>query len=163
MQSLIQHLLLEDGHLLKVHTEITIFSIHSILRPLSSGALNEPDNRARAEAALQAAGQGWSVSCHSGYLVVLVSLLVAMGAPWRKAAVRKTVETQAEVPCSHRRKTVAKKTVESQTEDLCMLMVRYVWQLRLRSRHKMLVHRSLAVLTAKTWPLQCQMMEAALA
>lgn len=51
---------------------------------------------------------------------MLVSLLVAMGAPWRKAAVRKTVETQAEVPCSHRRKTVAKKTVESQTEDLCM-------------------------------------------
>ena len=51
---------------------------------------------------------------------MLVSLLVAMGAPWWKAAIRKTVETQAEVPCSSRRKTVAKKTVESQTEDLCM-------------------------------------------
>ena len=30
------------------------------------------------------------------------------------------METQAEVPCSSRRKTVAKKTVESQTEDLCI-------------------------------------------
>ena len=43
-----------------------------------------------------------------------------MGAPRQKAAVTKTVETQAEVPCSCRRKTVAKKTVESQTEDLCV-------------------------------------------
>jgi len=43
-----------------------------------------------------------------------------MGAPRRKVGFTKTVETQAEVPCSSRRKTVAKKTVESQTEDLCM-------------------------------------------
>ena len=50
---------------------------------------------------------------------MLLSLLVAMGAPRRKV-VTKTVETQAEVPCSCRRKTVAKKTVESQTEDTCM-------------------------------------------
>ena len=51
---------------------------------------------------------------------MLLSLLVAMGAPGRKVGVTKTVETPAEVPCSSRRKTVAKKTVESQTEDLCM-------------------------------------------
>ena len=49
---------------------------------------------------------------------MLLSLLVAMGAPRRKVCVTKTVETPAEVPCSSRRKPVAKKTVESQ--DLCM-------------------------------------------
>ena len=51
---------------------------------------------------------------------MLLSLLVAIGAPRRKVCVTKTVETPAEVPCSSRRKTVAKKTVESQTEDLCI-------------------------------------------
>ena len=51
---------------------------------------------------------------------MLLSLLVTMSAPRRKVGVTKTVETQAEVPCSSRRKTVAKKTVESQTEDLCV-------------------------------------------
>lgn len=42
-----------------------------------------------------------------------------MAAPRRKAAARKIVETQTEVPCTPRRKAAAKKNVEIQTEIPC--------------------------------------------
>ena len=41
-----------------------------------------------------------------------------MAAPRLKAAARKNVETQTEVPCTHERKAAAKKNVETQTEVL---------------------------------------------
>jgi len=47
---------------------------------------------------------------------VLVICQFAMAAPWWKAAARKNVETQMEVPCTHERKAAAKKNVETQTE-----------------------------------------------
>lgn len=54
------------------------------------------------------------------FLVELVSLLVAMGAPRQKASNTKTVRSHAEVPSTRARKTVTKKTVQSQTEVWCM-------------------------------------------
>ena len=63
-----------------------------------------------------------------------------MAAPWQKAAARKNVETQTEVPCTHKRKVAAKKNVEAQTE--------------IPKQHAS-AQVSQAVVSARAWPLQC--------
>ena len=66
-----------------------------------------------------------------------------MAAPWWKAAARKNVETQMEVLCKHEKKAAAKKNVETQTE------------VPKQDASAQVVRRSLAVVSARAWPLQC--------
>ena len=53
------------------------------------------------------------------------------------------METQTEVPCTHERKAAAKKNVETQTE------------VPKQDASAQVVRRSLAVVSARAWPLQC--------
>ena len=78
-----------------------------------------------------------------------------MAAPLRKAAARKNVETQTEVPCSYKRK------VETQTEVPCTHVRKAAAKKNVETQTEVpkqdasVLARSLAVVSTRTQPLQC--------
>ena len=81
--------------------------------------------------------------------------------PRQKAASRKNVETQTEVPCSCKRKVAAKKNVETQTEVPCTHVRKAAAKKNVETQTEVpkqdasVLARSLAVVSTRTQPLQC--------